>query len=360
MLAELANAVVSEVNQSFGEEAATKLQSSSLLQKMGHGFTIGHAAQKTRQALDAMPENQAPLEVTELDIGLDEPFPVILFSSYLRALGEHNKLDILTQGVNLDSFWDKMQPLLRDHPIFQLPAEARARTIPLYLIGDEGRGWKKSAVFVLGSESLLGTGCDAEDKDTATQDMKMNFRGNTMVTRQLFACMPKNLYLNDDRPLHKLVDIWAEDFANLFYHGLDIRCGHTMETWRVAVLGLKGDWPALDKLGRLLRHFRREAYPYKVGICHLRMANTKDCPTWHEADFATAPWVRSMATSTIPWDPAKESGLTSKIPMAVGGKASFFLVDLFHTCHKGVHAELCGSGLELLSHSMVFIANPEP
>ena len=176
-----------------------------------------------------------------------------------------------------------------------------------------------------------------------------------MLTRQLFACMPKGLYLNDDRPLHKLVNIWAEDFAKLFYDGLRIRRGGCTETWRAVVLGLKGDWPALDKLGRLQRHFRREAYPYKVGICHLCMANTRQCPTWHEADFSTAPWVRSMATSTIPWDPNKESGLTAKIPMAPKSKPSFFLVDLFHTCHKGVHAELAGSGLELLSHSMAFI-----
>ena len=354
--------MVSEVNETFGEEAATKLQSYKLLRRMSQGFITGHAAAATRSALASMPENQVPLPVTEVDIGLEQPFPCILFSDYLRTLAEHKKLDVLTRGVNLESLWDKLQPLYPGHPVFGLPAEARARTIPLYLIGDEGRGWKKSAVFVLGSESLLGTGCDAEDEQTSSEAMKMNFKGNTMLTRQLFACMPKNLYIKDDQPLHKLVNIWAEDFAKLFYDGLQIRPGDggSMETWRVSVLGLKGDWPALDKLGRLIRHFRREAFPYKAGICHLCMANTRQCPTWHEADFSTAPWIQSMATSTIPWDLRKESGLTAKIPMAAKAKASFFLVDLFHTCHKGVHAELCGSGLELLSHSMGFVIVPEP
>ncbi|CAE7683889.1 unnamed protein product [Symbiodinium necroappetens] len=274
-LAELANAVVTEVNDTFGEEGAAKLQSYRLLRKMSRGFTAGHAAEATRKALETMPENQAPVPVTEVDIGLDEPFPCILFSDYLRTLAEHNKLNVLTQDTDLEAFWGKMQPLLPEHPVFQLPAESRARTLPLYLIGDEGRGWKKSAVFVLGSESVLGTGCDAEDEITSAEAMKMNFRGNTMLTRQLFACMPKGLYLNDDRPLHKLVNIWAEDFAKLFYDGLRIRRGGCTETWRAVVLGLKGDWPALDKLGRLQRHFRREAYPYKVGICHLCMANTR-------------------------------------------------------------------------------------
>ena len=86
-------------------------------------------------------------------------------SDYLRTLAEHNKLNVLTQDTDLEAFWGKMQPLLPEHPVFQLPAESRARTLPLYLIGDEGRGWKKSAVFVLGSESVLGTGCDAEDEN---------------------------------------------------------------------------------------------------------------------------------------------------------------------------------------------------
>ena len=29
-------------------------------------------------------------------------------------------------------------------------------------------------------------------------------------------------------------------------------------------------------------------------------------------------------------------------------KANFFLVDLFHTCHKGVHADLAGSAIDSL------------
>ena len=352
LVAGVARAVETEINESFGEEAATKLKSYKLLCNMSRGHLTGHAAQKTREALAAMPESQAPVPVTGVEVGLKELFPCILFSDYLRVLADQNKLNVLTRDVDLQAFWDKMQPLKPQHPIFQLPASARACTIPLYLIGDEGRGYKKSAVFVLGSESLLGEGCDAEDSQTAEDKMKMNFVGNTFLTRQLFACMPKYLYAKNDQPLHRLVNVWAEDFAKLFYDGLEIRRGGCTQTWRVAVLGLKADWPALDKLGRLLRHFRRESYPFKHGICHLCMANTQQCPSWHECNFETAPWIRSMDTSAIPWAPNKESGLTSKIPMAMEDKPAFFLIDLFHTCHKGVHAELAGSGLELLSHSM--------
>ncbi|CAE7832315.1 STRN3 [Symbiodinium sp. CCMP2592] len=360
LVAGVARAVESEINDSFGEEAAAKLKSYKLLCKMSRGHLTGHAAQKTRDALATMPESQAPIPVTGVDVGLKQLFPCILFSDYLRVLADQNKLNVLTKDVNLEAFWDKMQPLRPQHPIFQLPASARACTIPLYLIGDEGRGYKKSAVFVLGSESLLGDGCDAQDSQTAEDKMKMNFVGNTFLTRQLFACMPKYLYAKKDLPLHKLINIWAEDFAKLFYDGLQIRSGGCTQTWRVAVLGLKADWPALDKLGRLLRHFRRESYPFKHGICHLCMANTRQCPSWHECNFETAPWVQSIggASYTIPWDPNKESGLTSKIPMAVEDKPKFYLIDLFHTCHKGVSLwdfKLTGSDARGLDKSLEFL-----
>ncbi|CAE7769723.1 STRN3, partial [Symbiodinium microadriaticum] len=259
LVAGLAHAVETEINESFGEEAATKLQSYKLLCKMSRGHSTGHAAQKTRDALDRMPESQAPIQVTGVDIGLAELFPCILFSDYLRVLADQNKLDVLTRGVDLEAFRDKMQPLKPRHPVFSLPASARASTIPLYLIGDEGRGYKKSAVFVLGSESMLGEGCDAEDSQTAEDKMKMNFVGNTMLTRQLFACIPKYLYAKDDKPLHNLVTIWAKDFAKLFYDGLAVGSTGCTKTWRVAVMGLKGDWPALDKLGRLLRQWFKGA-----------------------------------------------------------------------------------------------------
>ncbi|CAE7703123.1 unnamed protein product [Symbiodinium sp. CCMP2592] len=285
LVAGVARAVESEINDSFGEEAAAKLKSYKLLCKMSRGHLTGHAAQKTRDALATMPESQAPIPVTGVDVGLKQLFPCILFSDYLRVLADQNKLNVLTKDVNLEAFWDKMQPLRPQHPIFQLPASARACTIPLYLIGDEGRGYKKSAVFVLGSESLLGDGCDAQDSQTAEDKMKMNFVGNTFLTRQLFACMPKYLYAKKDLPLHKLINIWAEDFAKLFYDGLQIRSGGCTQTWRVAVLGLKADWPALDKLGLYL-HMNNLTAKGLLGISS-------------SADFPVGQWFKGADTTFV-------------------------------------------------------------
>ncbi|CAE7770414.1 unnamed protein product [Symbiodinium sp. CCMP2592] len=274
---ELAQAVVSEVEGAFGDEAAGMLQSSKLLLEMSRGYSTGHAASVTRKALDSMPEVQVPLPVTLVDVGLPECHPCILFSDYFRLLAERGSLETLTTGADLQSFWDKMQPLKPNHPVYKLPAADRAFTVPMYLIGDEGRGFKKSAVMVLGSESVLGQGCEAEDEQTAQDELRMNFRGNTLLTRQLFAVMPKKKYQKDSTPLRRLVDAWAEDLGKCFTTGLEIRSGGSVQTWRIATLGLKADWPALSKLG-----------------------------------------------------------LTRMIPMEMDKKPLFYMIDLFHTFHKGI------------------------
>ena len=126
---------------------------------------------------------------------------------------------------------------------------------------------------------------------------------------------------------------------------MDIHVGEERIRLRVATVGLKADWPALDKLGRLSRHFRREAYPSGSGICHYCMANTSVCETWHQHRFDEAPWVATMGTATEPWLPGQESGFTRFIPIERHLKASFYLPDPFHTILKGVHADLSGSGI---------------
>ena len=203
--------------------------------------------------------------------------------------------------------------------------------------------FKKSAIMVLGSEPVLGWGCEAEDEVTAQEVLKMNFRGNSLKTRILYTVMPKTLYKDDDTPLRKVIAEWAADLEMCFTQGLQLP-GQKPKL-RVAAIGLKADWPALASLGNLQRNFRRESFPHGAGVCHLCMGNTAHCPTWHEVDFSSAPWVRTMETADLPWKPDNESSLTARIPMDPGRKPNFYLVDLFHTVLKGVHADLAGSAI---------------
>ena len=168
----------------------------------------------------------------------------------------------------------------------------------------------------------------------------------------------KTTYQKDSTPLRRLVDAWAEDLGKCFSPGLEIRSGGSVRTWRIATIGLKADWPALSKLGCLNRHYLRESYPFGHGLCHCCMANTRGCETWHEHDFDSAEWVRSMATAVDPWKPRDESGLTRMIPMEMDKKPLFYMIDLFHTFHKGVGADLAGSGLVLFLHNnIIWLAN---
>ena len=348
MAAELAHAIHCEVVKAFGEDSATGLESAKLVKSMHNAYATGHAAAGTRAAMESIPSIMAPLNVENIRIGRVGEHPVIFPSSYVKSLAENGKLCNLTGGQPLScltAFWDKLKPLRPKHPVYQLPKETWQYIIPVYLIADEGRGYKKTGVMVLGSEPVIGTGCEAEDDATAAEPIKLNFRGNTYKTRQLYSVMRKGIYNKDATPLNDLVDAWSDDWSKCF-SGLDVQHEGATIRLRIAVLGLKADWPALSKIGRLDRNFAREAYPSGKGLCHICMANSSQCPEWHHHDLTRAPWIATMSTAPLPWMPARESGLTAKIPMEQNRKASFYLIDIFHTCHKGVHADLAASGID--------------
>ena len=352
LVAELAHAVHNEVQLAFGENSTKLLPSAKLVQNAHRAYVTGHSASGIRAVMESIPAVMASLEVTNINIGLDRGHPVIFPSNYVKSLAENGKLLNLTGGKPfscLTTFWEKLQPLRPQHPVYKLPKAAWKHTIPVYLIADEGRGFKKSQVMVLGSEPVLGEGCDAEDAVTASEPLKMNFRGNTYKTRQLYTVLPKKIYSKDDAPLHDAVNQWADDLRNCF-SGLRVQHEGEIIELRMAVLGLKADWPALSKLGRLERSFAREAYPSGHGICHLCAANSSQCPQWHHHDLTMAPWIATMSAAELPWKPNQESGLTAKIPMEPGRKQRFYLVDIFHTCHKGVHADVAGSGIDAELH----------
>ena len=347
MGAELASAIINEVETAFGKEAVDRLPSGQLLREMDRGGKTGHAAAVTRKVMESNPSIAAQLPVTTVDVGLTKLHPVIYLSDYIRCLAQNGKLGNLAgdQGETaVAEFWSKLQPLRPNHPVFSLPVDQWGKILPFYLIADEGRGYKKHGIMVLGAEPVLGYGCDvAGPTDPGASGLKMNFHGNTFKTRLLYSVMPKDLYSSDAAPLHELCSLWAADIGKCYTHGIVVP---GLGKIRAMVLGLKGDWPALDKLGQIKRHFRREAYPFGEGLCHLCLANTQACPSWHEHNPKTAPWVKTMhlPEAKLPWI-SNEPAFVTAIPMEPACGNRFFHIDLFHTVHKGVHAELAGSAL---------------
>ena len=108
----------------------------------------------------------------------------------------------------------------------------------------------------------------------------------------------------------------------------------------VCCIGLKGDWPALTKLGNLVRHHGREAHVKDgLGICHLCAAGQRG-HDFHK--FGYDEMLRSR-TAELPW--SKPSSLVSVIPQSPSKLEKFFKIDVFHSCHKGVMGDICANAI---------------
>jgi len=108
----------------------------------------------------------------------------------------------------------------------------------------------------------------------------------------------------------------------------------------VALLGVKGDWPALTKLGGLTRHHGREAHKTdSAGICHLCRAGQPGF-NFHRFDFTS---MQAARTEEMPW--LRPSSLSRKVPQSPSKREQFYKIDTFHVGHKGVMGDLCANAI---------------
>ena len=105
-------------------------------------------------------------------------------------------------------------------------------------------------------------------------------------------------------------------------------------------IGLKGDWPALTKLGELIRHHGRESHVKEsLGICHLCKAGQRGFD-FHLYDYKT---MKGARTDEMPW--SEPSSLTTVIPQSQTNLPKFYKIDIFHTGHKGVMGDVCANAI---------------
>ena len=285
------------------------------------------------------------IPVTYLDVGLAHPHPTLAVADFVKALDVHKKIDALLFGNRVpqyEDFWRQWKQIQPNHPIYELHRENLGYCIPVAIHADEGTSVLKKALMVLAVQPLLGRGSRKRKADAWTPGL--NFLGNSLVTRFLFSVMLAKLYSgkkSKNGPLLALVKHLCKQLRSLFLHGCTVKIDGSAQHVFLVPLALKGDWPALAKLGRLVRHHGRLTYNTEKGkgICHLCQGGMEGHAEWFDTSYNTMLAMR--AESPAPWN--VEPDLTRLIPMDPSCKANFLKIDVFHTCHKGFLADLAAN-----------------
>ena len=195
--------------------------------------------------------------------------PWISPASWLRFLVDKGLWPVLA-GCGLHDYdgacqnWLEFWQLYRKvHPTFGLfdrDDVDLSRTAAIVLHGDEGRTLKKGAMLVTSLQSALGRGYDQKRVNHAgtSRDLKVNFAGHSFTTRWIVHTIPKSAYDGNPELFNSAMEHTAKSCRKLLEQGyVDVARGH--ETFRVVILGVKGDAPYLSKVGRFYRAYNTTA-----------------------------------------------------------------------------------------------------
>ena len=285
----------------------------------------------------------ANIPVSHVDISMKHPHPVLAVRDFVEGLCADQQLDRLFCGhdeTDFALFWSKFKALQPDHPVFTKHCKHLGRVIPVWGHADEGTSQKKRAIMIIQWQPLLGHGTSRGGKG-------LNYVGSSVTTRFLYSVMAGRLYISKlaqkRKRLTTLVTCFAEDLASCFE--TPVRVEHEGECKDVflCMLGLKGDWPALIKLGELRRHHLRNTWakPDGDGICHLCNGGRSGCP-WHDVSYENM--LRMKTDVPAPW--ARPPALISLLPQSPSHVAEFFRIDVFHNLHKGLLADAAANAVE--------------
>ena len=151
------------------------------------------------------------VDLSYAPVGKCEKFPWIKPTDFIKAMSASNDMRRLLAGKDsmaeagpmLESFWKKFQAISPRHQIFESGVNL-ARCIPIYLHGDEGTTYKKSAVLIVSFQTVYGFGsrkrsldeCMTEhERELESCGIPVNFCKTGLQTRFLAAVAPKDCAL---------------------------------------------------------------------------------------------------------------------------------------------------------------------
>ena len=301
-----------------------------------------------------------PIPITEMDIR-GKKVPWISPKSWLQYIINNGLLYILSGlhvqerdsvGQTWQDFWRKYEILHPMYSLFQSDNFDPATTIGLYIHGDEGRTLKKGGIMVTSLQSILGWGFDKKRLKRPRDERKLqiNFTGHTFITRLVVNAMPKTEYQSEPDVFHTAMDIMCEELKDVLENGIvDPATGIT---YRFCILGVKGDMPYLQKIGRLKRSWnttvkRGAARKEPPGVCHMCLAGKSGFPC---EDTSHSPiWLPTMQVK-VPWDvlPSPIKFLT----FDADDPSCYFKPDLWHCIHLGIGKSFVSSTLQLALSSV--------
>ena len=297
----------------------------------------------------------ANIKVSYVDVKMTHKHPVLHVRDYVEGLSAEGQVDTIFCGHDSSDyagFWSKWRGVQPDHPVYDVHKHRLGSVVPVWLHADEGTGQKKRPLMVLQWQVLMGKGSSRKP------DSSLNYLGNSVETRALFSVMSGRVYSkrSTKKRLMALTRVLAEDMGDAFENPIQVHHhGHAFEIF-LCPLGLKGDWPALTKLGNLCRHHLRDTWTNPAGgagICHYCKAGQKG-HLWHDVSYKNMLVMREDCPP--PW--STPPALIECIPHSLLQQSHFFRVDMFHLMLKGVLADVAANALAprsfVVSHVPLF------
>lgn len=301
--------------------------------------TTGHSNRFSQNFVDY--GLAADIPFTYINVGLKQSHPVLSLVDILDCLDRSGKLDVIMQGNkerDFEQFWSKYRMVQPHHPIFLTHAGREQFCVPIAVHCDEGTTLKKKSIMIIQLHSIMGKG--TKKRKSTDAEPGINMLGNTLVNRVLWSVMLARVYSgkkNGNKPLEKLIENLASQLSEAFYKGC--RLQRADKTIYLVPICMKGDWPALAKIGSLSRHFGRAMKTGQSGgqgICHLCKADKPSFENWHDVSWGNM--CRMHANCPLPW--SKEPALVRAVGIPREYQPDFFRFDIFHALHKGLMADI--------------------
>ena len=307
--------------------------------------TTGHENRLSRNL--AVYGLSADISISDVDVGLKQKHPVLRVADALQTLAAVGKFEgqflMGHSSSAFEAFWDRFKLLQPEHPVFANHASCTGSCVPICLHFDEGTTLKKKSIMVVSVQPLLGKG--TRKRKSSDAEPGCNMLGDSLLTRLLYSVMLGRVYNSrkaKGKPLSLLVKNLSLELRDAFFNGVELAVGDDVRKYFLVPIAVKGDWPALAKVGQLTRHFGRQAQQKPGhGICHLCLADKDGYKDWHNLSYDRM--LQMRVDAPMPWH--QEPDLLSAVPIQESHKPNFFRIDLFHTLHKGLFADLCANAI---------------